>query len=130
MPRKSVTHFYSTIQCDFNHLYQSNAPKFTQIGAELSEKVLSFRREQRWCLRIMQASIGCFRKLINFSQYIMTRKLSRTPQKCSTSKARRIPPASLTGISLIPSETCFRLVREAGYEPRLRRAQSGLDYPL
>jgi hypothetical protein len=44
------------------------------------------------------------------------------PQKCSTNKARRIPPASLTGISLIPSETRFRPVREAGYEP-MNRAQ-------
>jgi hypothetical protein len=49
----------------------------------------------------------------------MTRKLSRTPQKCSTNKGRRFPPASLTGISMIPSETCFPPIREAGYEPTL-----------
>ena len=35
-------------------------------------------------------------------------------------KVRCIPPASLTGISLIPSEACFRPVREAGYEPTLK----------
>ena len=116
--RKSVIRVHPSIQCRFTHFCPSDALESTQIGPKLSEKLSSLWWERKWRSRVMQAPIDCFRKLINFSQYIMTRKLSRTPQKCSTSKARRIPPASLTGISLIPSETCFRPVREAGYEPK------------
>ena len=114
--RKSIMHIHPSIQCRFTHFCPSDALESTQIGPKLSEKLSSLWWERKWRSRVMQAPIDCFRKLINFSQYIMTRKLSRTPQKCSTSKARQIPPASLTGISLIPSETCFRPVREAGYE--------------
>ena len=118
--RKSVIRVHPSIQCHFTHFCPSDALESTQIGPKLSEKLSSLWWERKWRSRVMQAPIDCFRKLINFSQYIMTRKLSKTPQKCSTKKVRRIPPASLTGISLIPSETCFRPVREAGYEPTLK----------
>jgi hypothetical protein len=115
---KSMMYIYPTIQCNSNQLYQSNASNFTQIGPESSEKALSFRRERKRRSRIMQAPIDRFRKLINFSQDIRHGSCQKAPTFCSTNKARRIPPASLTGISLIPSETCFcpseRLVTSLG----------------
>jgi hypothetical protein len=48
---------------------------------------------------------------------IRQRSCQTAPQMHSTKGALPNPPASLTGISMIPSETCFPPIREAGYEP-------------
>jgi hypothetical protein len=48
---------------------------------------------------------------------IRQRSCQTAPQMRSTKGALPNPPASLTGISMIPSETCFPPIREAGYEP-------------
>jgi hypothetical protein len=59
-----------------------------------------------------------FRETDQFPTVYYDTEAVKNSTKCSTNKGRQFPPASLTGISLIPSETHFRLVREAGYEPK------------